>query len=172
MKFAIHAAFTAVFSVNLFIELNRPDLSSEECIHTFHTHTRTRHLLEMLWLLKSQCLRLHGQKLWFLFIYNFCHNCQRFMKMFKTLFTSLSLLSQIVLMYLWRSAFYVFVTLSILQPQFTEKGFKKTENSEQNVILLLLLFTLNCFNEGGSCSLGAGAGYWILTSCQPHTVTS
>lgn len=40
MKFAIHAAFTAVFSVNLFIELNHPDLSSEECIHTFHTHTR------------------------------------------------------------------------------------------------------------------------------------
>ena len=114
MKFAIHAAFTAVFSVNLFIELNRSDLSSEECIHTFHTHTRTRHLLEMLWLLKSQCLRLHGQKLWFLFMYNFCHNCQRFMKMFKTLFTSLSLLSQIVLMYLWRSAFYVFVALSIL----------------------------------------------------------
>ena len=38
---------------------------------------------------------------------------------------------------------YVFVTLSILQSQFTEKGFKKAENSEQNVVLLLLLFTLD-----------------------------
>ena len=37
---------------------------------------------------------------------------------------------------------YVFVTLSILQSQFTEKGFKKAENSEQNVVLLLFLFTL------------------------------
>ena len=37
---------------------------------------------------------------------------------------------------------YVFVTLSILQSQFTEKGFKKTENSKQNVVLLLFLFTL------------------------------
>ena len=37
---------------------------------------------------------------------------------------------------------YAFVTLSILQSQFTEKGFKKTENSEQNVVLLLFLLTL------------------------------
>ena len=51
---------------------------------------------------------------------------------------------------------YVFVTLSILQSQFIEKaflwtvlrsdliekGFKKAENSEQNVMLLLFLFTL------------------------------
>ena len=37
---------------------------------------------------------------------------------------------------------YVFVTLSILQPQVIEKGFKKANNSEQNVVLLLLLFTL------------------------------
>ena len=37
---------------------------------------------------------------------------------------------------------YVFVTLSILQSQFIEKGFKKTENSEQNVVLLLFLLTL------------------------------
>ena len=35
-----------------------------------------------------------------------------------------------------------FVTLSFLPSQFTEKGFKKTENSEQNVVLLLLFFTL------------------------------
>ena len=32
---------------------------------------------------------------------------------------------------------YVFVTLSILQSQFIEKGLKKAENSEQNVVLLL-----------------------------------
>ena len=38
---------------------------------------------------------------------------------------------------------YVFVTLSILQSQFIEKGFKKAENSEQNVVLLLFLFTLD-----------------------------
>ena len=37
---------------------------------------------------------------------------------------------------------YVFVTPSFLQSQFTEKGFKKTENSEQNVVLLLFLFML------------------------------
>ena len=37
---------------------------------------------------------------------------------------------------------YVFATPSFLQSQFTEKGFKKTENSEQNVVLLLFLFTL------------------------------
>ena len=37
---------------------------------------------------------------------------------------------------------YVFVTLSILQSQFIEKGFKKAENCEQNVVLLLFLFTL------------------------------
>ena len=30
-----------------------------------------------------------------------------------------------------------FVTLSILQSQFIEKGFKKAENSKQNVLLLL-----------------------------------
>ena len=36
-----------------------------------------------------------------------------------------------------------FVTLSILQSQFIEKGFKKAENSEQNVVLLLFLFTLH-----------------------------
>ena len=29
-----------------------------------------------------------------------------------------------------------------IQSQFTEKGFKKAENSEQNVVLLLFLFTL------------------------------
>ena len=38
---------------------------------------------------------------------------------------------------------YVFVTLSILQSQFIEKDFKKSENSEQNVALLLCLFTLD-----------------------------
>ena len=32
--------------------------------------------------------------------------------------------------------------LSILQAQFIEKGFKKAENPEQNVELLLFLFTL------------------------------
>ena len=37
---------------------------------------------------------------------------------------------------------YVFVTLGILQSQFIEKGFKKAKNSEQNVVLLLPLFTL------------------------------
>ena len=38
---------------------------------------------------------------------------------------------------------YVFVTLSILQSQFSEIGFKKAENFEQNVVLLLFLFTLD-----------------------------
>ena len=37
---------------------------------------------------------------------------------------------------------YVFVMLSILQSQFIEKAFKQTENSEQNVALLLFLLTL------------------------------
>ena len=38
---------------------------------------------------------------------------------------------------------YVFVTPSFLQSQFTEKGFKKAENSERvNVVLLLFLFML------------------------------
>ena len=37
---------------------------------------------------------------------------------------------------------YVFVTLSILQSQFIEKGVRKAEYSEQNVMLLLFLFTL------------------------------
>ena len=35
------------------------------------------------------------------------------------------------------------MTLSILQSQFIEKGFKKAENSKQNVVLLLFLFTLD-----------------------------
>ena len=35
------------------------------------------------------------------------------------------------------------MTLSIVQSQFTEKGFKKAKNSEQNVVLLLFLFTLD-----------------------------
>jgi len=37
---------------------------------------------------------------------------------------------------------YTFVMLSILQSQFIQKGFKKAENSEQNMVLLLFLFTL------------------------------
>ena len=37
---------------------------------------------------------------------------------------------------------YVFVILSILQSQFIEKGFKKTKNSEQNVVLLLVFVTV------------------------------
>ena len=37
---------------------------------------------------------------------------------------------------------YLFVMLSILQSQFIEQGFKKTENSEHNVVLLFL-FTLD-----------------------------
>ena len=36
----------------------------------------------------------------------------------------------------------VFVMLSILQSQFTEKGFKKAKISEQYVVLPLFLFTL------------------------------
>ena len=42
---------------------------------------------------------------------------------------------------------YVFVTLSSLRSQFTEKGFKKAENSEQNVMLLLFLFTLDFYSR-------------------------
>ena len=38
---------------------------------------------------------------------------------------------------------YVFVTLNILQSQFSKRGFKKTENSEHSVVLLLFYFTLN-----------------------------
>ena len=37
---------------------------------------------------------------------------------------------------------YVFVILSILQSQFIEKGFKKTENSEQNVVYCYCCFYL------------------------------
>ena len=37
---------------------------------------------------------------------------------------------------------YGFVTLSILQFQFIEKGFKKPENCKHYVMLLLFLFTL------------------------------
>ena len=36
-------------------------------------------------------------------------------------------------------------TLSILQSQFIEKGFKKAENSEQNVVLLLLIILISEF---------------------------
>ena len=32
--------------------------------------------------------------------------------------------------------------ISILQSQFIEKGFEKTENSEQNMVSVLFLFTL------------------------------
>ena len=42
----------------------------------------------------------------------------------------------------------IIVTLSILQSQFTERGFKEIENSEQNVVLLLFSFTLH-FNTQG-----------------------
>ena len=35
------------------------------------------------------------------------------------------------------------MTVSILQSQFIEKSFKKAENSEQNVVLFLFLFTLD-----------------------------
>ena len=38
--------------------------------------------------------------------------------------------------------FLFFVTLSIFQSQFTEKGFKKAENSEQNVVILSFLLAL------------------------------
>ena len=38
---------------------------------------------------------------------------------------------------------YAFMTLSIFQFQFIEKGFKKTENFEHSVVLLLFLFTLD-----------------------------
>ena len=37
---------------------------------------------------------------------------------------------------------YVFVTLSLLQSQFIEKSFKKTENFEYDVVLLWFLFSL------------------------------
>ena len=40
---------------------------------------------------------------------------------------------------------YVFVMLSILQWQFIEQDFKKAKNSEQIVVLLLFLFTLDSF---------------------------
>ena len=46
---------------------------------------------------------------------------------------------------------FVFVTLNILQSQFAEKAFKKTENSEQNMVLLLFLFT----PEKHSCQTNA-----------------
>ena len=35
------------------------------------------------------------------------------------------------------------LSFSILQSQFIEKGFKKAENYEQNVVLLLFVFTLD-----------------------------
>ena len=38
---------------------------------------------------------------------------------------------------------FIIVMLSVLQSQFIEKGSKKTENFEQNVVLLLFLFTLD-----------------------------
>ena len=38
---------------------------------------------------------------------------------------------------------YVFVMPSMLQSQFIEKGFKKTENFKQIVVLMLFLFTLD-----------------------------
>ena len=40
------------------------------------------------------------------------------------------------------------MTLGILQSRFTEKGFKTAKNYEQNVALLLILFTLNIFVKG------------------------
>ena len=53
---------------------------------------------------------------------------------------------------------YVFVMLSILQSQFSEKGFKKTEYSEQNVMLLLLFFT----QEKKKGTETAGYDCWLL----------
>ena len=37
--------------------------------------------------------------------------------------------------------------LSILQSQFIEKGLKKAKNSEQNVVILLFLFTLDSYRK-------------------------
>ena len=51
---------------------------------------------------------------------------------------------------------YVFVTLSILQSQFTEKGFKRAENYKQNVVLLLFLFTLT--------NLLSSQKYFVITN--------
>ena len=42
---------------------------------------------------------------------------------------------------------YVFVMLNILQSQFIEKGLKKAENSEQNVVILLFLFALDSYRK-------------------------
>ena len=42
---------------------------------------------------------------------------------------------------------YVFVVSSILQSQFIEKGFKKTENFEHSVVLLLFLCTVDKVNN-------------------------
>ena len=46
----------------------------------------------------------------------------------------------ILLLGLISNSVSVFV-FGVLQSHFIEKGFKKTENSEQNVVLLLFLFT-------------------------------
>ena len=47
---------------------------------------------------------------------------------------------------------YAFGTLSVLQSLFIKKGFKKTENSEKNVVfelLLLFLFTVKNNKQEG-----------------------
>ena len=62
---------------------------------------------------------------------------------------------------------YVFVTLSIIQSQVIDKGFKKAENSEQNVVLLLFLFTLNGVVEHERGGLEAVLVLWLLPSSVP-----
>ena len=62
------------------------------------------------------------------------HNCN-YVSLFFVLFLFLILYFSLLL--------FITVTLSILQSQFIDKRFKKTENYEQNVVLLLFLFTLD-----------------------------
>ena len=51
---------------------------------------------------------------------------------------------------------YVFVMPSILQSQFIEKGFKKTENIEYSLVLLLFLYIYSSsfFKENGDSRAG------------------
>ena len=67
---------------------------------------------------------------------------------------------------------YVFVTLSIIQSQFIDQVFKKAENSEQNVVLLLFLFTLNDVVEDEGGRARGSSGLVVVTNFCSQTTSS
>ena len=61
---------------------------------------------------------------------------------------------------------YVFVMLSILQSQFTER-FQETQNSDRNVVLLLFLFTLDYRERETQKTWLHPLMYYVIWTAQP-----